>query len=65
LIKLKENINGLIEEILEEDDSDIKDINNLIYTAATTTRMTQKMNQPSKRNKNGRNDNVYYITTQS
>ena len=35
LIKLKEEINGIIDEILEEEESDIKDINNSIYTAAT------------------------------
>ena len=46
LIKLKEDINGVNEELLE-DKLDITDINNLIYAAATI--MTQKMNQPSKR----------------
>ena len=45
LIKLKEEIKGIIEEILEEDESDIKNINNLIYTAATI--VTQTMNQSS------------------
>ena len=50
LIKLKEEINGINEEILEEDESDVKNINNLIQTA--TTIMKQKINQPSKRNKN-------------
>jgi len=30
LVKLKEEINGIIEETLEEDKSDLKDINNLI-----------------------------------
>jgi len=34
LIKLKEEINGIIEEILEEQ-SDITDINNFVYTAST------------------------------
>ena len=52
-LKFNEEINGIIEEILEEDESYIKDINNLIYTVATT--MTQTMNQPSKRNKISRN----------
>jgi hypothetical protein len=50
LIKLQEEINGIIEELLEEDEMDITDINNLIYTAATTITLT--MNEPSKRNKN-------------
>ena len=45
LIKLKKKIKGIIEEILEEDDSDIKNINNLIYTAATI--VTQTTNQSS------------------
>jgi hypothetical protein len=49
LIKLKYEINGIIEEILEEDESDIKDIDNLIYAAAIF--MTQKLNQTSKRNR--------------
>ena len=31
LIKLQEEINGVIEELLEEDEMDITDINNLIY----------------------------------
>jgi len=55
LIKLKEDINGLIEEPLEEDESDITDINNLMHAAATI--MTQKMNQPSKTSKNRRYEN--------
>jgi len=35
LIKLQEEINGVIEELLEEDEVNITDINNLIYAAAT------------------------------
>ena len=35
LIKLQEEINGVIEELLEEDEMNITDINNLIYAAAT------------------------------
>jgi hypothetical protein len=54
LIKLKEDINGVTEETLE-DKSDITDINNLIYAAATIA--TQKMNQPSKRSNKRRNEN--------
>jgi C-terminal processing protease CtpA/Prc len=53
LIKLQEEINGVNEELLEEDKMDVTDINNLIYAAATI--MTQTMNEPSKRNKNRRN----------
>ena len=50
LIKLKEDINEVTEELLEKYESDIRDINNLIHAAATI--MIQKMNQPSKRSKN-------------
>ena len=32
LIKLQEEINGVIEELLEEDEMNITDINNLIYS---------------------------------
>jgi len=35
LIKLQEEINGVIEELLEEDEMNIADINNLIYAAET------------------------------
>jgi hypothetical protein len=52
LIKLQEEINGVTKELLEEDEMDITDINNLIYTAATI--MTQTLNEPSKRSKNRR-----------
>jgi len=45
-------MNGIIEEILEEDESDINDMNNLMCTAATT--MKQTLNHPNKRNRNSR-----------
>jgi hypothetical protein len=35
LIKLKVEINGIMEEILEDNESDIKDTNILIYAAAS------------------------------
>jgi hypothetical protein len=35
LIQLKNEINGIIKELLEENESDITDINNLIHAAAT------------------------------
>jgi len=47
LIKLQAEINGVIEELLEEDEMDITDINNPIYAAATI--MTQTLNEPSKK----------------
>ena len=53
LIELQEEINGVMEELLEEDEINIRDINNLIYAAATF--ITQTLNEPSKRNKNRRN----------
>ena len=45
LIKHQEEINGVIEELLEEDEMNITDINNLIYAAATI--MTQTLNKPN------------------
>jgi hypothetical protein len=52
-INLQEEINGVIEELVEEDEMVIRDINNLICAAATI--MTQTLNEPSKRSKNRRN----------
>ena len=43
---LQGEINGVIEELLEEDEMNITDINNLIYAGATI--MTQTLNEPSK-----------------
>lgn len=40
LIKLKEEIKGIIEDILEEFHSDITDMNNFLFAASTI--MTQK-----------------------
>ena len=34
LVELQEEINGVIKELLEEDEMDITDINNLIHAAA-------------------------------
>jgi len=44
LIKLQEEINGVIEELLEEDEMNVTHINNLIYAAATI--LTQTLNEP-------------------
>jgi hypothetical protein len=50
LIKIQEEINGVIEELLEEEEEmDIRDINNLIYAAATV--MIQTLNEPNKKTK--------------
>jgi hypothetical protein len=47
LIKFQEETNGVIEELLEEEEMDITDINNLIYAAATI--ITQTLDEPSKK----------------
>jgi hypothetical protein len=61
-MKFPEEINGVTEEILEEDEMDIKDINNLIHAAATI--MTQTLNEPSKRSKNRTNVKFWKIRMQ-
>ena len=48
LIKFQEEINGVIDELLEEEEMDITDINNLIYAAATI--ITQTLNESIKKN---------------
>jgi hypothetical protein len=50
LMKLKDEINGILAELLEENVSDITEINNLIYSAALL--ITEEANQPSKIGKN-------------
>jgi len=62
LITLKEEINGVIEELLEKDEMNITDINNLIYAAATI--MTQTLNEPNKRSKNRRDVKFWNIRMQ-
>jgi len=62
LIKLQEEINEVIEELLEEDEMDITDINNLIYVAATI--ITQNLNKSGKRIKNRRNLKFWKIRMQ-
>ena len=52
MIKLEEEINGVLEELLEEDEMNRTYINNLIHAAGTI--MTLTLNEPSKRNKNRR-----------
>jgi len=49
LINFQEEINGVIESLLEENELNITDINNLIYAVATL--MTQTLNGPSKETK--------------
>ena len=45
--KTSEEINGVMEQLLEEDEMDLTDINNLIYAAATI--ITQTLNELGKR----------------
>ena len=62
LIKLQEEINGVNEELLEENEMNITDTNNLIYAVATI--MTQTLNEPSKRSKNRRDVKFWKIRMQ-
>ena len=62
LIKLQEEINGVIEELLGEDEKDVTDINNLIYAAVTI--MAQTPNWPSQRSKTRRNVKFWKIRMQ-
>ena len=61
MIKLQEEINGVIEELLE-DEMNITHINNLIHAAATI--MTQTLNEPSERSKNRGNVKFWEIRMQ-
>jgi hypothetical protein len=62
LVTLQEEIKGVIEEPLEEDEMDITDISKLICAAATI--MTQTLNEPSKRSKNRSNVKFWKIRMQ-
>ena len=62
LMKFQEEIHGIIEELLEEEEMDITDINNLIYAAATI--ITQTLNDPNKKNKIRRNVRFWKIRMQ-
>ena len=62
LIKLQEEINGVLEGLLEEDEMIITYINNLIHAAGTI--MTQTLSEPSKRNKNRRDVKYWKIRMQ-
>jgi len=58
MIKMQEEINGVIAELLE-DEKNIKDIKNLIHRAEKI--IIQTLNEPSKRIKNGRNVKFWKI----
>jgi hypothetical protein len=62
LIHLKKVINGIIEELLKEDETDITDINHLIYAAATV--ITERITKPGKKVKSRRNRDSWKIRIQ-
>jgi hypothetical protein len=62
LIHLKKDINGIIEEFFKEDETDITDINHLIYSAATV--ITERITKPGKKVKNRRNKDSWKIRIQ-
>jgi hypothetical protein len=62
LIHLKKEVNGIIEELLKEDETDITDINHLIYAAATV--ITERINKPGKKVKNRRHEDSWKIRIQ-
>ena len=59
LIKPQEEINGIIEETLEEDEMNITDLKNLIQTAATIVTLT--LSEVSGRNRNRNNVSFWKI----
>jgi hypothetical protein len=52
LVCLKEEVNDIIKELLEENVTDITEVNHLIYAARTV--ITETVTQPSKTMKNKR-----------
>jgi hypothetical protein len=58
-MKLMDEIIGINEELSEENESDITELNNLIYAAATF--VTEAVNRHSKRGKNRRIENFWKI----
>jgi hypothetical protein len=59
---LKNEMNGIIAEILEQNEINITDINHLIYAAATV--ITERITKPGKMVKNGRNKDSWKIRIQ-
>jgi hypothetical protein len=62
IIRLKKEINGIIEEILKENETDITDLNRLIYAAETV--ITEKVIKPGKTVKSRQNKNSWKIRIQ-
>jgi hypothetical protein len=47
LTHIKKEINGIIEEVLKEDETDMTDINHLIYAAAAV--FTERITKPGEK----------------
>jgi hypothetical protein len=62
IIRLKKEMNGIIEDILKENETDITDLNHLIYAAATV--ITEKVTKPGKTVKSRQNKNSWKIRIQ-
>jgi hypothetical protein len=62
IIRLKKEMNGIIEELLKENETVITDLNHLVYAAATV--ITEKVTKPGKAVKSRRNKNSWKIRIQ-
>jgi hypothetical protein len=62
LIHLKKEINGKIKKLLKENETDITDINHLMYAAATV--ITERITKPGKKVKNRSNKDSWKIRIQ-
>jgi hypothetical protein len=63
IIRLTKEMNGIIEELLKENETDILDLNHLIYAAATV--IMEKVTKPGKTVKSRRNENSWKVRIQS
>jgi hypothetical protein len=62
IVRIKKEMNGINEELFKESETDITDLNHLIYTAATVT--MENVTKPGKTVKSRRNKNSWKIRTQ-
>jgi hypothetical protein len=62
LTHIKKEINGIIEEHLKEDETDITDTDHLIYAAETV--ITKRITKPGQKVKNRRNEDSWKIRIQ-
>jgi hypothetical protein len=58
-MRLKKEMNGIIEELLKENETYVTDLNHLIYVAATV--IAEKVIKPGNTVKSGRNKNSWKI----